>query len=424
MYYSCPCATHSQYLSSLFNHHNRSHIKGLVINFIHHFWPSLMDRPGFLRQFITPIVKATKGKRSKTFFTLPEVKQWMQTDESKGYNFKYYKGLGTSTSEEAKEYFANLDTHEVFFETLSKDKLVLKAPPKDEIQVEDDDIVDTDEIVPDKHTSGSDLIDMVFRKDRVEDRKTWLNNLKEETFLDYGSLKDQGVGVKYSDFINREFILFSRSDNMRSIPHYVDGFKPSQRKVLFACFKKNLKKEIKVAQLAGYVGEKSSYHHGEASLHGTITNMAQNFVGSNNLNVRSCTAVKVSLKEQFLIHCALLFLLPFYRSFCLQTVRSRCLFCLELLTSKLPCAHLFDTNLPRWQVNSVLEGWVERMQPALVTSSQRLVSPRNSLACIGTRMNLTHIAHNFSPCLSPLTARAYHTMHLSSRRHGFVELLG
>lgn len=72
---------------------------------------------------------------------------------------------------------------------------------------------------------------------------------------------------------------------MRSIPHFVDGFKPSQRKVLFACFKKNLKKDMKVAQLAGYVGEKSQYHHGEASLHGTITNMAQNYCGSNNINL-------------------------------------------------------------------------------------------------------------------------------------------
>ena len=111
----------------------------------------------------------------------------------------------------------------------------------------------------------------------------WLNGLKEDTFLDYAAAQDEGV--EYSEFINKELILFSRSDNLRSIPHFVDGFKPSQRKVLFACFKKNLKKDMKVAQLAGYVGEKSQYHHGEASLHGTITNMAQNFCGSNNINL-------------------------------------------------------------------------------------------------------------------------------------------
>jgi DNA topoisomerase II len=37
--------------------HDGSHIKGLIMNFIHHFYPSLMKIPGFLLEFITPIVK-------------------------------------------------------------------------------------------------------------------------------------------------------------------------------------------------------------------------------------------------------------------------------------------------------------------------------------------------------------------------------
>lgn len=39
-----------------------SHIKGLVINFIHHFWPSLFKIDGFVKQFITPLLKVTKNK--------------------------------------------------------------------------------------------------------------------------------------------------------------------------------------------------------------------------------------------------------------------------------------------------------------------------------------------------------------------------
>ena len=35
-------------------------------------------------------------------------------------------------------------------------------------------------------------------------------------------------------------------------------------------------------QLAGFVSETASYHHGETSLHETIVNMAASFVGSNN----------------------------------------------------------------------------------------------------------------------------------------------
>ena len=65
----------------------------------------------------------------------------------------------------------------------------------------------------------------------------------------------------------------------------VDGLKPGQRKIMFSCFKRNLRSDVKVAQLAGYVAEHSAYHHGEASLAATIVGLAQEFVGSNNVNL-------------------------------------------------------------------------------------------------------------------------------------------
>ena len=49
---------------------------------------------------------------------------------------------------------------------------------------------------------------------------------------------------------------------------------------MFACFKRADKREVKVAQLAGAVGELTAYHHGEASLMGTIVNLAQVCLGS------------------------------------------------------------------------------------------------------------------------------------------------
>jgi DNA topoisomerase-2 len=236
------------------------------------FWPTLLDVPGFLQQFITPIVKVSKGKKAKTFFNLPEYEQWLESTgtNGKGWNIKYYKGLGTSTSAEAKEYFSNLDLHEINFAQLSIDK----------VDAEDD----LDAVLPDRVQSGSDLIDMVFRKTRVEDRKKWLDTkVSPETFLDYTLVKKEGV--KFSEFLNKEYILFSHYDNVRSIPHFMDGFKPSQRKVLYGCFKRKLKGEIKVAQLTGYVAEHSVYHHGEQSLQGTIVVMASNYCGSNNINL-------------------------------------------------------------------------------------------------------------------------------------------
>ena len=239
-----------------------------------------------MQQFITPIVKATKGKQTKTFFTLPEYENWKEStgNDAKGWRIKYYKGLGTSTSAEAKDYFSNLDKHEINFCGLSADECRIVPVTYDSSDGDDENPDVSRDIILEQIKSGSDMIDLAFSKKKVEERKGWLSNLEKDTYLDY-SLAQKNNGVKYTDFINKELILFSQADNFRSIPHAYDGFKPSQRKVLFGCFLKNLKNEMKVAQLCGYIGEKSAYHHGEASLQGTIVNMAQDFTGSNNINL-------------------------------------------------------------------------------------------------------------------------------------------
>jgi len=179
--------------------------------------------------------------------------------------------LGLSCT--AKEYFSNLDIHEIHFNELSSDYITSSIDDMDEGADADDGAI----------KSGAGLIEMAFSKSKVEDRKRWLNRVEKNTFLNYREAQDNGVN--YSDFINRELVLFSQYDNIRSIPHLLDGFKPSQRKVLYACFKKKLKSEIKVAQLAGYIGEHSAYHHGDMSLNGTIIGMAQSYCGSNNVNL-------------------------------------------------------------------------------------------------------------------------------------------
>lgn len=127
---------------------------------------------------------------------------------------------------------------------------------------------------------GRQLIELAFSKKKADERKEWLRLYKPGTYLDHSIDK-----ISYPDFVNKELILFSMADNVRSIPSAVDGLKPGQRKILFACFKRNLKKQLKVAELAGYVSESTAYQHGEASLQATITGMAQTYVGSNNLNL-------------------------------------------------------------------------------------------------------------------------------------------
>jgi DNA topoisomerase-2 len=121
---------------------------------------------------------------------------------------------------------------------------------------------------------------MVFNKKRADDRKDWLKYYDRDAYLDTSK-----TNVSYEEFINRELIHFSKYDCDRSIPNLMDGLKISLRKILFSAFKMNLNKEIKVAQFSGYTSKESGYHHGEASLNAAIVGMAQNFVGSNNINL-------------------------------------------------------------------------------------------------------------------------------------------
>ncbi len=125
------------------------------------------------------------------------------------------------------------------------------------------------------------MIELAFAKKFADARKDWLANFDPLiTFVDHSQPK-----LTYNDFINKELILFSVADCERSIPNMCDGLKPGQRKIMFSCFKRKKKGEIKVAQLVGYVAEHSAYHHGEVSLSSTIVNLAQNFVGRNNINL-------------------------------------------------------------------------------------------------------------------------------------------
>lgn len=225
-----------------------SHIKGLCINLFHSEWESLTKIPGLLSFMNTPILRAKKGQQTKMFYNEGEFDAWKKQvgeKEMKSWTIKYFKGLGTSTSAEFKEYFQN--------------KKIVNFVAG---------------------SSSDDTIDKIFNKKRPDDRKLWLENYDKTRYLDTSKPE-----VKYEEFIDNEMIHFSKYDCERSIPNMVDGLKISLRKILYCCFKRKLTSEIKVAQLSGYVSENSAYHHGEASLNGAIVNMAQNFVGSNNIHL-------------------------------------------------------------------------------------------------------------------------------------------
>ena len=223
-----------------------SHIKGLLFNLFNTMWPSLIKIDGFMNSMLTPIIKAKRKDVIYEFYNLIDFENWKKKFNVNKWNIKYYKGLGTSTEKEAKEYFKNIKNVEyIYDEEESKEK-----------------------------------IDMAFNKKRADARKKWLLDYDKQKVLDYRKKK-----IDYEDFIDRELIHFSVYDTGRSLPSFCDGLKISTRKILYSCLKRNLTKEIRVAQLAGYVSENANYHHGEKSLQDAIVGMAQNYIGSNNINL-------------------------------------------------------------------------------------------------------------------------------------------
>jgi DNA topoisomerase-2 len=317
-----------------------SHIKGLIINMLEYFWPELLQIKGFIKAYNTPIVKSWKKadktkKNIKMFYTMSDFEKWKKENEDKIHlwDYKYYKGLGTSTDKEAKESFYNFDDNLVTFiwENDTFDELVdnneiskmrsdlakkgdgenkpaKKSSEDSDSSTDDDDSSEESEDSEDKEDKDS-KDDDTDEKDKEEDdekayaymnskshaaitkafdgfkvnlRKEWLTKMDRTDVIEYRP----GVNISYSDFINKDLIFFSSMDNDRSIPSMIDGHKPSQRMIMFCCFKRGRKsKEVKVAQLSGYVSENTDYHHGEASLQGAIIGIAQNYPGSNNISL-------------------------------------------------------------------------------------------------------------------------------------------
>lgn len=238
-----------------------SHIKGLIMNFIHCYWPSLIKYEGFIKSFSTPLLKLfSKNKKNKAiipFYSMSQFEQWKKDNDLSKWNAHYYKGLGTSTSKESQECFTDIDDKLIsyYWESL------LKTEKGENI--------------------SEDAITLAFAKKRENDRKEWLTTYNPDYYIDNAIKR-----VSYNDFIHKELLGFSVYDTVRSIPSIMDGLKPGQRKSLAGCFKKDLyKQKDKLESLAGYITDNMAYHHGPTSLHETIKKMAQDYVGSNNLNL-------------------------------------------------------------------------------------------------------------------------------------------
>ena len=230
--------------------HDGSHIKGLLINFLQVSYPSPAQNSSILDRVHHSHHQGVQG-RSKTAYKVQIVFLPCLNTKPGKRNIDTNEAGSTSTIKDWAQ--VRLRTPQVYFRDLDK-------------HLKDFHVMQENE---------AELIELAFSKKKADERKEWLRQFKPGTYLDHSTKR-----ITYTDFVNKELILFSMADNLRSIPSVVDGLKPGQRKVLYACFKKNLKKDMKVVELAGYVSGLTAYQHGDASLQQTIVGLAQTFVGS------------------------------------------------------------------------------------------------------------------------------------------------
>ena len=258
------------------------HIKGLLINVLHYFWPSLVKLNLFIYALTTPIVKVTKNKDQRLFYNISDYENWKDENNIKGWHIKYYKGLGTSSSKEAKEYFDEVEDKLIKYtwETIEENSDSFRSSEgstdsKKKKRKKKNNFEATIDVDSDDETTES--IKLAFEKKRADDRKSWLLNYNKNEVLN----NDQKV-VPIPDFIHKELKHFSNDDLHRSIPSLCDGLKISTRKILYSSFLRKLytkKDELRVSQLAGYVSDKTCYHHGEQSLCNANVGIAQDYEG-------------------------------------------------------------------------------------------------------------------------------------------------
>lgn len=226
------------------------HIVGLILNFFHWCFPSLLA-VGYLKDYLTPIVSVTKANNTLKFYSDVGYNNWKDTtpDYSK-WKHKYYKGLGSSKNIDIKANYADPRTVGWFYDMDAPDKFSL-----------------------------------VFKTGREDDRKEWISR--------WQPLKDEFRHEQQpiSWYLDHELILHCLDNINRTIPGVLDGLKESQRKIMYAAMlkwkfwsKTKAYDELKIAQLIGFVADKSSYHHSENILGDTIVGMSQDYIGSNNIS--------------------------------------------------------------------------------------------------------------------------------------------
>jgi DNA topoisomerase-2 len=234
------------------------HINCLLLNFLNENYRSFLQN-GLFAYLLTPVIKLfDKKKIYKRFYSEDEFIKWLNKNPNHKYKVKYYKGLGTSETPDIIDDMTTAATIICFYDS-----------------------------------SADEYLKLAFDKTKADLRKQWIENWRDKTRVDDIQIVDLSKILKkrnITNIINTDLIDYSVHVLFRSIPNFKDGLKKSQRQALYYILKTwkygiGDVDETKVAQIVGTASTVMQYHHGPKSLEDTIIKMAQNYIGSNNLNL-------------------------------------------------------------------------------------------------------------------------------------------
>lgn len=227
-----------------------THIKGLLLLLISKRFPSLL-KTGFVKFWISPIIRGYWKKESVKFYTGYEFEEWKKNTPNYGqWTLKYLKGLATSNQAEVKQ-------------DLSEPKKIVI-----------------------RHDEYSErYLDLAFNADYRDLRKKWIAEYVPKV-MDLRNMTEMTI----SEFVAYELVTYSIYNVERMIPSFFDGLKSAQRKCIEGSFQKwgaqatsYAKHTCKIESLGTFCAETTKYHHGAMSLYGVLANMCQDYVGSNNV---------------------------------------------------------------------------------------------------------------------------------------------
>ena len=217
----------------------KGNILGLLLSTFELFWPTLLVA-GFIKWFRTPIIRAypKRGGTIKAFFSIEEYNEWESGRDTSQFLAKYYKGIGTHSRDETIHMFKSFEENLITYYTDDRSR---------------------------------ELFEIYFGS---EPDKRKLELAKPTQIPSREKTAQQGLTkrISCSDHLEYETNMYQKDNLERKLDHVIDGQNQAGRKILDGILK-GLKgnKEIKVAQLAGFISEHENYHHGEASLCSSIT---------------------------------------------------------------------------------------------------------------------------------------------------------